>query len=223
MTRRDLGDDVIFLGSVSNVVDVFCKNGHRRTDQNSYAGPKGRRVCRDCKADRARKKHDKWKAANVASQVGEADVPEPETSELEPLPVYQPPPAVTDFSDALDEFYPRLETDWTSGKLYVATRAQRVRRRAQVALAMDTSTKEKLLAYVDAKPFWKGSSGRPGERLPRRIGRSTSRTTLLENSISVRRRCRSFLPTSASRSSRLTKPKGSSRRFAGSESGRLRV
>ena len=148
MTKRDLGDDVVFLGSVSKVKDSFCKQGHLRTDQNTHTGPRGRRVCKDCKADRARKKHEKWKADNVASPVGEADV-EPEL-EPEPLPAHVPAPDRTDFVDALDEFYVLLDTDWTRGRLYVATRAQRVRQRAQIALAMDTTTREKLLAWVDA-------------------------------------------------------------------------
>ena len=151
---RDLGDDVVFLGAVSKVVDAFCKNGHLRTDTNTHTGPRGRRVCRDCKADRAKAKHDKWKAANepepeperssaFTSVDDEADVPEP-------LPAHVPAPAVTEFVDGLDEFFVLLATDWTRGRLQVATRAQSVRHNAQIAQAMDTTTAGKIAAYVDA-------------------------------------------------------------------------
>ena len=82
---------------------------------------------------------------NDALPVGSAD--DVDDVQLEPEPAKEP---LTDFQQALVVFVDRVDEDPAQAREYISSRIGPVRLRAQTALAMDSSPREKLLAWIDA-------------------------------------------------------------------------
>ena len=65
-------------------------------------------------------------------------------------PEQEPKVPQTDFVDALIVFTQRVDVDPAAAREYIRVRVHEVRRKAQKAMAMDSSPRAKILAWVDS-------------------------------------------------------------------------